>query len=211
MASSKQECEEQELIPGLPDLLVTHFILPRLPWYTRPLMLTVSKAWKMVFNNYSFLEARTKELYNPTGLFLIHELLGGVSCNCEGEQLTKSPGARLSSQDSDDESSDIFLLQKYAIEMCDMQDRSWHKLPPIPSYPSEIPSRCSFVCLDKKLYVMGGIPDSTKAKESADMHMLNVGLVSSKALQITTFIKLNVKHNKKFQLKSCLQYYSYPF
>jgi hypothetical protein len=178
MAISEQEYVEQELIPGLPDQLVTHFILPRLPWYTRPQMLSISKAWKMVFDNCSILDTCTKELYKPSGLFLIHELLGNSSCMSE-EQLTKSPGARLSSQDSDDESSDIFLLQKYAIEMCDMHDRLWHRLPPIPSGPSGIPSRCSFVCLDGKLFVMGGIPDSTKAKESADMHMLNIGLVSS--------------------------------
>jgi len=179
MASSNQVYIEQELIPGLPDQLVIHFILPRLPWYARPLMLTISKTWKTVFDNYDFFEARTKELYKPKGLFLIHELMSSnAPCNSEEEQLSKSPSARLSSQDSDDESSDVFLLQKYAIKMCDLQDGSWHKLPPIPSYPSGIPSRCSFISLDKKLYVMGGIPDSTKAKESADMHMLNIGLVS---------------------------------
>jgi len=182
MASAKQVCIEQELIPGLPNLLVTHFILPRLPWYTRPLILTISKAWKNVFDNYNFLEAHTKELYKPTGLFLIHELMNNAPCSLEEEQLNKSPSARLSSQDSDDESSDVFLLQKYVIEMCDLQDGSWHMLPPIPSYSSGIPLRCSFVSLDKKLYVMGGIPDSTKAKESADMHVLNIGLVSSKVL-----------------------------
>ena len=184
MAIPKQECVEQELIPGLPDLLVTHSILPRLSWYTRPHMLSISKAWKSVFENCSFLDLRTKELYKPSGLFLIHELLGNSSCMSEEQQLTKSPSARLSSLDSDDESSDIFLLQKYAIEMCDMQDGLWHRLPPIPSCPSGIPSRCSFVCLDEKLYVMGGIPDSTKAKESADMHMLNIGLVSSSTHQL---------------------------
>ena len=191
MAISKQEYVEQELIPGLPDLLVTYFILPRLPWYTRVCMLSISKAWKMVFDNSSFLDTRTKELYKPRGLFLIHELLDNTSCGCEEELFSKSPSARLSSQDSDEESSEIYLLQKYAIEMCDMHDRIWHRLPPIPSCPSGIPSRCSFVCLDGKLFVMGGIPDSTKAKESADMHMLNIGLVSSTFLLHQWFNKLN--------------------
>ncbi|XP_024394411.1 F-box/kelch-repeat protein At1g16250 [Physcomitrium patens] len=178
------------LVPGLPDAVVAHCILPRLPWYVRPCMRVISKAWRLVLDDEEsacLLESRTKELYKPQGLFLIHELLRtspGMPAHHEHDDDEEEseggsatlPSARLSSHDSDDEPSEIFLLRKYAIEMCDVRDGSWHRLPPIPGYPSEIPSRCSFVCVDGKLYVMGGIPDSTKAKDSAEMHMLNVGL-----------------------------------
>lgn len=206
--------DHEELLPGLPDAVVMHFVLPRLPWYTRPRMLTISKAWRAAFENPGLLEPRTRELYKPAGLFLIHEVVGDPSARGAGisscsydyndiyiddgtnmnasssshqdphqdEELSMrmklSPiSARLSSQDSDDESTDIFLLRKYAIKMYDFHSRSWHRLPPINTYPSEIPSRCSFVCMNGKLYVMGGVPDSTKEKESAEMHMLNVGSV----------------------------------
>lgn len=215
-ASSSVLTDHEELLPGLPDAVVMHFVLPRLPWYTRPRMLTISKAWRAAFANPGLLEPRTRELYKPAGLFLIHEVLGDSSAQGAGisscsydynysfaddgtnmnasssghqdhrqnEELSmmvmmkSSPiCARLSSQDSDDESTDIFLLRKYAIKMYDFHSQSWHRLPPIGTYPSEIPSRCSFVCMNGKLYVMGGVPDSTKEKESAEMHMLNVGSV----------------------------------
>lgn len=172
---SAASMSEQELLPGLPDAVVMHFVLPRLPWYTRPRLLSVSKTWRAAFDNPTLLGPRTRELYKPTGLFLIHELLGTPGSS--EEQLSKSPTAPLSSQDSDDESSDIFLLRKYSMEMYDLHGASWHRLPPIDSYPSEIPSRCSFVCVNGKLYVMGGVPDSTKEKESGDVHMLNIGSV----------------------------------
>lgn len=74
VGTASSSLQHQELLPGLPDTLVTHFILPRLPWYTRPQMLAVSKTWQKILQTPALYAIATRQMSKVSGLLIFHEL-----------------------------------------------------------------------------------------------------------------------------------------
>ncbi|KAH7278977.1 hypothetical protein KP509_38G067600 [Ceratopteris richardii] len=65
-----------DLIPGLPEELVLRCIVPRLPWYTRPVCRSISKSWKIWIDSLQHrkgieLETRKCQLPLLRGMFLV--------------------------------------------------------------------------------------------------------------------------------------------
>jgi hypothetical protein len=186
----------QELIPGLPDSVVTHSVLPRLPWFVRPRLLSVSKSWRSILERPANYINLTRRLCHTAGLLVIHQLPTNEPTTEEEED----EEGTISSADDDmqqflgrreycswdachgqqqefivSSSSCRQMTTRYTISMLDTDNNTWHRLPPIHGCPSGIPARCSFVCAKGKLILMGGVPDSVREHESSEVYALDLG------------------------------------
>ncbi|CAM6039584.1 unnamed protein product [Sphagnum compactum] len=186
----------QELIPGLPDSVVTHSVLPRLPWFVRPRLLSVSKSWRSILERPANYINLTRRLCHTAGLLVIHQL----PPNEPTIEEEKDEEGTISSADDDmqqflerrnyccwdgchgqrqefivSSSSCRQMTTRYTISMLDPDNNTWHRLPPIHGCPSGIPALCSFVCAKGKLILMGGVPDSVREHESSEVYALDLG------------------------------------
>lgn len=143
------------LLPGLPNCVVLDCILPRIPWYTRPLLKSLSSSWLhalLLPHSYSSL---TRYIAPEEGLILAHQLPEKASTDCLG--LVRH------------------LPQPHALSIFNERTGKWRQLPPIPALrPLKVLHDCGVACVFGKLFVMGGWDPRSDAV-SADVYMLDLG------------------------------------
>ncbi|EFJ33491.1 hypothetical protein SELMODRAFT_407303 [Selaginella moellendorffii] len=106
--ADRSDMSDTDLIPGLCDELALENILPRLPWYTRPVCRAVSNSWRALMDSALQYDAH---LLNTTRNF----------------QLPLLQDTPLVSLGNDSEVLQILIL--------DRSQGSWRKLPPIEGLP----------------------------------------------------------------------------
>lgn len=160
MASSRPRLlsSPNALLPGLPHSVVLDCILPLIPWHTRPLLKTLSKAWRDVLLDPSLYSSLTRSLAPLQGLILVHQLSDDAATELSNRFPTKRRFPR-----------------PHALSIFDERARLWTQLPPIPDLqPLRILHDCGIACVDGKLVVMGGWDPRTNAV-SDEVYLLDLG------------------------------------
>ncbi|EFJ09980.1 hypothetical protein SELMODRAFT_447533 [Selaginella moellendorffii] len=123
---AKRRKSSVDLLPGLIHDVVYQQILPRLPWYQRPVMTAVSKLWRAAMESLNAeLGARSRELQDlPRGVVLLFNAGSG---------------------------SDGIFQQQSFFELFDYSTGTWHELPPLPDRsPEESVEEC--FCFERCIY-----------------------------------------------------------
>ncbi|KAJ7565393.1 hypothetical protein O6H91_02G058700 [Diphasiastrum complanatum] len=179
----KAAVQSSGLIPGLLDDVVLYEILPRLPWYIRPLLTALSKDWKSALQQPSLYSAQTHRLQQLHGLLLTHTALSPPLQPTDTESISPSSHFPLPTQLSSPKpvNDEIYPQEEpfnfklgRTISMLDPNSNTWKELPPIPGRSFILYEQSGVASLAGKVFVIGGFDPAT-SRVSSEVYMLDLG------------------------------------
>ncbi|KAJ7555977.1 hypothetical protein O6H91_05G064000 [Diphasiastrum complanatum] len=148
-----------DLIPGLPDDVVLNCILPRLAWTSFPSLLRVSKSWNAAFASRRIGDIRRMNPSFQERLLAVIHKTTSRPLDEHPDEISSCPWIMDTPLDEHPEeiySCPWIMDINLAVSIYDPILCVWEELPPIPYIPYGAPMFTRCICVDGKLFVLGG-------------------------------------------------------
>ncbi|CAM6085907.1 unnamed protein product [Calypogeia fissa] len=153
--------EDMSYLKGIPDDITIYHILTKLPWTAMFPISRVNSRWRRLVKSRQLYNARVITCRGQTLVPIMHRapMYGSP---------VYAPSGKLSPVVKEES------LHNEAMSVYDPVMESWHLLPPVPPLVAGIPEGCGCVCLNGKIYVLGGLHASQRANSFSDTTKLGL-------------------------------------